>query len=349
MNYIQVSILFCIKQLKGERTAYGIYHLLTGKKSAQTIQDGKIFGISFLFQSFVYLDKRSFETCVAYLKEQQYIEETENQKYVMTDKGQARLEDELTARPFHPALDGWKFASSTQLFLARITLFIQTLSNLQYFQKGFLPISKNPEVIQWVKTYIMSQKQTRQELAAELFEELRTCLKGCTERDASLFVLQLTGYQRVGFTKNQLAYQYELDEHYVHIQLLGVIHHIIEKVSKNNESFHVLSSFLRDLYLELPLTSSTLKTYSWLQKGKTLEEIAYIRRLKESTIEDHIAELALFVPSFSIDAYVSPKQQEEIVSAFEGSRTNKLKVIKEEVKDDVTYFQIRLVLAKHFT
>lgn len=142
MNYIQVSILFCIKQLKGERTAYGIYHLLTGKKSAQTIQDGKIFGISFLFQSFLYLDKRSFETCVAYLKEQQYIEETENQKYVMTDKGRTRLEDELTARPFHPALDGWKFASSTQLFLARITLFIQTLSNLQYFQKGFYPFPK---------------------------------------------------------------------------------------------------------------------------------------------------------------------------------------------------------------
>ncbi|MEK1830636.1 hypothetical protein AAAC51_20810 [Priestia megaterium] len=69
------------------------------------------------------------------------------------------------------------------------------------FSKGFLPISKNAEVIQWVKTYIMSQKQTRQELAAELFEELRMCLKGCTERDASLFVLQLTGYQRVGFTK----------------------------------------------------------------------------------------------------------------------------------------------------
>ncbi|MEK1830637.1 helix-turn-helix domain-containing protein [Priestia megaterium] len=84
-------------------------------------------------------------------------------------------------------------------------------------------------------------------------------------------------------------------------------------------------------------------------KGKKLEEIAYIRRLKESTIEDHIAELALFVPSFSIDAYVSPKQQEKIISAFEGLRTNKLKVIKEEVKDDVTYFQIRLVLAKHFT
>ncbi|MEK1830635.1 hypothetical protein AAAC51_20805 [Priestia megaterium] len=49
MNYIQVSILFCIKQLKGERTAYGIYHLLTGKKSAQTIQDGKILEFRFFF------------------------------------------------------------------------------------------------------------------------------------------------------------------------------------------------------------------------------------------------------------------------------------------------------------
>ena len=88
----------------------------------------------------------------------------------------------------------------------------------------------------------MSQKQTRQELAAELFKELRTCLKDCTER-MRLFCFATDWIRKSRLYKNQLAYQYELDEHYVHIQLLGVIHHIIEKVSQNNESFHVLSSF----------------------------------------------------------------------------------------------------------
>lgn len=78
------------------------------------------------------------------------------------------------------------------------------------------------------------------------------------------------------------------------------------------------------------------------------EEIVYIRCLKESIIEDYIVELVLFVLFFLIDVYVLFKQQEKIILVFEGLCINKLKVIKEEVKDDVIYFQICFVLVKYF-
>jgi uncharacterized protein YpbB len=66
-------MLFCLQRLKEERTIYGVYHLLKGKKSAQTIQDGQIYGLSFLFQSFPYLKKSSFDSMITTLVQRETI------------------------------------------------------------------------------------------------------------------------------------------------------------------------------------------------------------------------------------------------------------------------------------
>ncbi|MEH7462882.1 recombinase RecQ, partial [Bacillus thuringiensis] len=39
---LQYTVLYCLKQLKGERTVSSIYHLLKGKRSSQTFQDGNM-------------------------------------------------------------------------------------------------------------------------------------------------------------------------------------------------------------------------------------------------------------------------------------------------------------------
>ncbi|KSU89534.1 recombinase RecQ [Priestia veravalensis] len=349
VNYIQTVMLYSMQQLKGERTVYGIYHIVTGKKSAQTIQDGKIFGLSFLFQSFSYLKKETFSLYVKELTSHQFIKEVDHQKYMLTSKGEEALHQQLREWPLPAKLSGWQFASSTQLFLSRLTLFIQTISNLQYFQKGFLPITQDPEIIQWVKAYLFSQSYSREELAKRLFNELKCILTKCSSQNADVFVQHLSGYKRIGLTKSQLAEYYKMNEHYVHLLMISVVHQIIEQISECRSEFPVLQQFIQDVHMTVPLTASTVKTYEWLQKGKSLKEVARIRRLKESTIEDHIAELALFLPNFTIDDYVKVEDQKEIMNAFEALNTNQLKEIKKRVSDHLTYFQIRLVLAKCVT
>lgn len=100
-----------------------------------------------------------------------------------------------------------------------------------------------------------------------------------------------------------------------------------------------------DLQFKRVLTSSTHKTLELVQKGFSIDQIAHIRSLK-ATIEDHIVELSIHEPSFSIEPYVSSEAQKAIHEVAGQLQTNKMKLIKESLEHSFTYFQIRLALTR---
>ncbi|MEH7810821.1 recombinase RecQ, partial [Bacillus toyonensis] len=64
---LQYTLLYCLKQLNGERTVSSIYYLLKGKRSSQTLQDGNMFQISFLFGIYKSLNRADYDQEVAKL------------------------------------------------------------------------------------------------------------------------------------------------------------------------------------------------------------------------------------------------------------------------------------------
>lgn len=351
MNYLSTMILYGLEAFKGERTAYAVYHLLMGKKSAQTIQDGKLYRLSPLFQTFPYLKKESFSQYVKQLKDQRYIKEKEEEKekWTVTEEGRAYLQEQLHRFPLSSCINGWKYMNISGVFLIRLTLIIQTLSHLVYNNSYFLPVSQDVKVQSWMKLFLKRQHASRNELAKQLFSELHACLERCVPEEADIFLLQFSGFKRVGLTKKQVGEGYGIDEHRVHYIQLSVLHYCLQQIMEAPSSYPLMSSLIPEADSSVPLTVSTMKTWGLLKQGKTVDEVTVIRRLKRSTIEDHLVELALFVPVFSIDEYVPQQIQSRIVSAIETLKTNKLKEIKENLGEDVTYFQVRIVMAKYFS
>ena len=96
---------------------------------------------------------------------------------------------------------------------------------------------------------------------------------------------------------------------------------------------------------KITLSSSSWETYKFLKNGKSIEEIAQLRKLKKNTIEDHIVEISLIDSTFSIDHFVVPEVQKQIVEVVQQLHTKRLKTIKEHLHN-VDYFAIRLVLSK---
>ena len=117
------------------------------------------------------------------------------------------------------------------------------------------------------------------------------------------------------------------------------------QIEENKLQFPILVQFL-DQSQKTNLTHSTEKTYSLLKQGYSVTDIMSIRRLKKSTIEDHLVELALHNKEFSIDPYVSMEKQQQIQRAAKKLNSKQLKQIYHEVKN-ADYFEIRLVLAKY--
>lgn len=94
------------------------------------------------------------------------------------------------------------------------------------------------------------------------------------------------------------------------------------------------------------LLTTHFGTLALLQKGLKIPEIAKMRNLKETTIEDHISDLVFHHKIRDISLIVSKDKEQLIRTVLTGTHDNlKLKAIKEKLPPDISYGQIKIVLA----
>ncbi|WP_338749746.1 helix-turn-helix domain-containing protein [Bacillus sp. FJAT-52991] len=343
--FIQAVMLLMLKQLNGERTASSIYHLLKGKKSSQTIQDARLFQLDPWFQTAPFLERNMYDEWIQQLLKQGYIKGDPN-SLLVTEAGEqwlAHFSDTLVILQY---LHGFKLQDCSLLFWKRLTLLVQVTSHLVHQQKEYHPITRDEQIHVWIKTFLSQQRLSKEELAVTLYDELIRSLKSQNFEDPLVLVLRLSGKSKTGKTATQAAELVNMEETEYWYRFLNLLHFLIEHIYQHASQFPLLYEALKDIYESVNLTQSTKKTAELLKKGYSLTEIAQQRRLKMSTVEDHIVELALNMSNFALESYVSDQQAEQILSVSLKQNHKKLKPIKDQISE-VTYFQIRLVLARH--
>lgn len=343
MNFQQKIILYVFQQFKGERSMQGAYHILTGKRSQQSIQDAKWYQLSLIYGSFFSYSQKQFKKDLYFLVEHQYLYQNGN-AFIVTAKGNDTLERFIEQIP--NGLNGFTFSYATFHFFSRLTLYIQSLTNVLFRKSGFVPIINHYPTKIWVKTHFPKTKDNQWIILTQLYKDLEKVLKKIPQKRAELIVYQLSSDQIIGMTIRQLAEMYEEDHTFLQIEWVAGLHQIIKEVQINQEEFKILPFFINDLIDLYPLTYTAKKTWQWLKNGYDIDQIAQIRQLKRSTIEDHLVEITLNVPSFSIQPYVKDSLKHAIENVIKKQQTRKLKIIKQQLDKEVSYFQIRLVLAK---
>lgn len=338
-------ILSILKRINGERTIYSVFHLLQGKRSSQTIQDAHLYKITPYFSTYSSVTRDGLEKMVERLKHSGLVEEIAESKVKLTSGGEEVLEQRLSQCTLPKFLNGWKYHQVTESFWERLTLLIQVSSNLINQERSYIPIRNKPETLSWVKRYIRQQNEDRYLLAERLYEELISALENEGARP-ELVVLRLTGFKKIGLTIMQASERTGIDPAHYHYEFLNCMHAMFDKITGDTYVYPLLSGLLNKAEREVPLTLSTDKTYKFLKRGYSLDEIAAVRNLKHSTIEDHIVEIVLTIKEFDIDHFVPSDKKERILMAAQQNSAKKLKQIKERVAD-ASYFEIRLVLAKY--
>ncbi|WP_062046732.1 helix-turn-helix domain-containing protein [Bacillus sp. JCM 19034] len=344
MDEKQFVILTVLKALNGERSIYGAYHLLQGKRSVQTIQDGTIFNMSGYF-GILPLSREQFLNEVKKLVAYKYLEWHEKERVQVTNLGMRMYEHNLENYRFIHDFNGWKYDKWTEIVWLRLVLYVQTLSFLLEKESRFYPLTQQKSIQKWVKSHIPKNELAQKEQFTSLHHELLTILEDCVKKQALAFSLQLSSKHQIGLTKKQIAHRIDGTEDTVALLHKSVMHKICER-AQCSETFPILNYLLDGVNTQAPLTESARKTYQLLQKGISLEEIQDRRQLKISTIEDHIVEIAHSDLSFQYRSFVSEEIEQKIFDCVNQLKTTKLRLIKNRLGDEYSYFIIRLVMAK---
>ncbi|WP_053219362.1 helix-turn-helix domain-containing protein [Virgibacillus senegalensis] len=336
-------ILDSLSKLNQERSSAAVYHLLVGKRSSQTLQDAHIYHLTGYFGLAKGMEKQAFDEKIAKLVSKQYVHQT-GDFVTVTEAGRSFLKSRVKSGNldhFH----GLVYDRVSDIFYERLSLFIQTATNIVSGNHRFIPVTDNQEVLHWLKKYYAANRHRLEEILNQLYGELLVYLNRLPEQYAEIFVKRLSGFSHIGLSKVQLAASYEMDKYEFLVVYQWILHRLLNYVTDENIPTPVLATFARGLVREVFLTDSARKTNELLKQGMDVKEICRIRRLKESTVHDHLIEIAYANPQFPLDNYVSPEAVREITGQMERLSSRKLKHIKQALNDRYTYLQIRLVLA----
>lgn len=328
-------------RLDGEKTVNAAYHLLRGKRSGQTIQDVQYYQLQMFFGILPKLSKTIFDDAIKEIEALDYIRIDHDNLLHLTEKGQ-----EIVQMGTSYYFNGWHYRGREEIFFARLSLIVQTLSHFRVGIKKFMPIHRNPDVQQFAKRFLRMYPIEENSFSHQFKEELTTALErsGMEEVQKTIFTYRLVGYEVTGWTWSQLGEQVNLSPMNVKLNFIESLHRLLQMIEQN-EDLSLLKQIAIGIRVETLLTESTRQTKSYFDKGYTLEEIGAARQLKLSTIEDHIVEIALNDPYFPLTQFVAPKDYQLVQEKSMALKTKRLRVLKEEFPQ-LSYFQLRLVLSR---
>lgn len=90
-----------------------------------------------------------------------------------------------------------------------------------------------------------------------------------------------------------------------------------------------------------------LISYNLYKEGKTIQEIAQIRELKEQTIENHLIDCMEKGMDVDIEKYIHTEFSEIILKKIEELGFERLKPLKDSLPERVSYFDIRYYISKY--
>ena len=187
----------------------------------------------------------------------------------------------------YPAIDLYRFGRSDRESWQLIQFAVQVTSYLSFEEKQYIPLLSTPIPQLYLKRWL--QKDKKEQRIQSIKEELLRGFELLPEAESDYLVAQLSGYQQTGKVPQQLTSdKTALEQRLWHTQ---AVHHLLQLIMYGG-NYPALQTLVWP-YLEKNLNQSMQETQRLLTEGKTLQEIAEQRKIKLSTIHDHLLELAI--------------------------------------------------------
>ena len=303
MTFYQLFILSCFKKDLEMRSST-LYHLLKGKRTSSVLSYGYIYDVLPYFALFPKLAETKYQLIITNCVSQGFLMEKLPGYYYLTDLGEQQIKE--TQFPNINDLRQLNYYKWDMSFFDRLMFTSQVISEKAHDNKSYVPIEGNLFKQQRLKIWL---KQQNDELEKEFYQEWVLLSSLMTKEATKMILGQLSGHEHRGLTLNQIASETQQDMSYNYIQFKSYLHQMISWILNQKEKFPLFYSILKE---EIALTKvdSYIHSADLFYRGIAIDEVAFQRGLKVSTVTDHLIEdFILFPDSKKIPLFTPEKEQ----------------------------------------
>lgn len=327
---------------KESRKSKSLYHIFTGKRTVSVMIQSLKYELGGYFGMFPKLKWKYLEKIIEFMVQENLLIIVE-EGYCLTEKGFHQCADFFQLHTRIDQSQQIRYIRMIPEFKKRSLFLVQVLSEMSHQNKEYFPLLEGLEEQNWLKSFLKNINLEREDVPAIYGREWLTLFEELQINQKNIFMEQFEGYGYIRKTSRQVAEEYDLDESEVIIiwqQTWVQIIHYLEGFPKD---FTVLSKINSQLKNQGYLWSSSVhETFLLLSHGVKQVDLSNRRRLKDSTINDHITELAILYSRFPFESFLKEQQIDYVKQYQKQNSSLDYKDIKKEFPE-ITFFESRLM------
>lgn len=231
---------------------------------------------------------------------------SKEQGFLLTDKGSENLNQYFKNHYYPKEITNFKNIDLYLPFWDRLQLFTQVFSEYSYKNVNYIAVIKNPHHQEKVRQLFQAVQGKMDKTLLQWMKEQEFIFENLEEEKANILANFLTGHNKVGKTRKQLANELKMLEYEFKFYLRDILSEVI-KIIRNNAHelalmFDILNQTMNEYFISL--SESTYRTYQMLEQGNHLKKIASVRRIKENTVKEHILEIAFVLEVFPTEKFI---------------------------------------------
>jgi uncharacterized protein YpbB len=217
----------------------------------------------------------------------------------------------------------------------------QVISEFSFGNKRYIPVDDNQRINMLIKKWFKQlklQNSDVSEITRNYVEALSQIAEKLSQSDADLLLSYLPNHVDPGLTIEQLAQIAEMSKFQMELKIRTIFSEFISKtISSEIQPFTELFKYV---IKESAMPESTLQTWQLMRQGKSLDEVARMKRVKANTIKEHILMAAILDSNFPFDMFV----RYELDLGLDPANISFASV--QNQSSDMTFFDFRLVQIK---
>lgn len=271
-------------------------HLLRGKRTTSILIYGYFNQLLPYFGLFPQLVEAEVQKTINKLRQQGFLNQNPSGDLLwLSEKGQSQLI--VTPALKLPDLQGVTYSNTDDEYVEGLLFASQIISEYVHGNNKYVPIESNPAKQLILKRWFQTLTKEPALLGQQIYHEWHRLILAFPARLQSSLVNLLSGHTQIGQTASQLIDDHHLSAFEGYLLRKNYSHRLIRMISEQPTDYPLLSS-VYPFYSRSFINDSAAKSYQLLKAGRSLQEICRLRKLKESTVVDHLIEAAILNEDF---------------------------------------------------